>query len=43
MRIFATLIMLLFAGSAFAGTANQIPNDDRRGTWFDTIDEDARD
>ena len=43
MRIFATLIMLLFAGGAFAGTANQIPNDDRRGTWFDTIDEDARD
>jgi len=42
MRILTTLFLLVFTSIAFAGTSNQLPNDDRRGTWFDTIDEDAR-
>jgi len=41
MRIL-TVLLLLISGVAWAGTANQIPNDGQRGTWFDTIDEDAR-
>lgn len=38
------ILMLVFATQvAWAGTANDIITTDKRGPWFDTIDEDARD
>ena len=42
MRYFIALLCVI-STFAFAGTPDQLPNDSKRGTWFDTIDEDARD
>ena len=42
-QFIVSLIVSLFATILFAGTTGELPVDDRRGWWFETIDLDARD
>lgn len=42
-KFIVSLFVSLFATILFAGTTGELPVDDKRGWWFETIDLDARD